>query len=104
MASSSAQSQVAEPVLQDSLSYWEKQSATYNGVLGVYDYLFHAAQLTESLPRQAATAMAYALLSMSQRQADFLCSHFHALSLLAQGNSCCISFQSSPPYNQPFDR
>jgi hypothetical protein len=26
---------MAEPVLQDSLTYWEKQSATYNGVLGV---------------------------------------------------------------------
>ena len=26
---------MAEPVLQDSLIYWEKQSATYNGVLGV---------------------------------------------------------------------
>jgi hypothetical protein len=24
-----------EPVLQGSLSYWERQSATYNGVLGV---------------------------------------------------------------------
>lgn len=24
-----------EPVLQDSLRYWERQSATYNGVLGV---------------------------------------------------------------------
>ena len=67
MASSSAQSQVAEPVLQDSLSYWEKQSATYNGVLGVCDCFSHVAQLTESLPRQAATAMAYDLLSMSQR-------------------------------------
>ena len=29
--------QVAEPVVKDSLSYWEKQSATYNGVLGVCD-------------------------------------------------------------------
>lgn len=27
---------MAEPVLQDSLTYWEKQSATYNGVLGGY--------------------------------------------------------------------
>jgi hypothetical protein len=24
-----------EPVIQDSLAYWEKQSATYDGVLGV---------------------------------------------------------------------
>ena len=29
--------QAAEPVVKDSLSYWEKQSATYDGVLGVYD-------------------------------------------------------------------
>ena len=27
--------QVQEPVIQDSLTYWEKQSATYDGVLGV---------------------------------------------------------------------
>ncbi|KAH9063299.1 AdoMet dependent proline di-methyltransferase-domain-containing protein [Lactarius vividus] len=27
---------MAEPVLQDGLIYWEKQSATYNGVLGGY--------------------------------------------------------------------
>jgi len=27
--------QAAEPVVKDSLSYWEKQSATYDGVLGV---------------------------------------------------------------------
>ena len=47
MASSS--SQVAEPVLQDSLSYWEKQSATYNGVLGACDYPSHVSLLIQAL-------------------------------------------------------
>ena len=46
MASSS--SQVAEPVLQDSLSYWEKQSATYNGVLGACDCSSHVSLLIEA--------------------------------------------------------
>ncbi|KAI9507375.1 AdoMet dependent proline di-methyltransferase-domain-containing protein [Russula earlei] len=41
MTSSSSQSaadlpQIPEPVLQDGLSYWEKQSVSYDGVLGGY--------------------------------------------------------------------
>ncbi|KAF8478547.1 AdoMet dependent proline di-methyltransferase-domain-containing protein [Russula ochroleuca] len=36
MASSPSSPQVEEPVLQDSLSYWEEQKATYDGVLGGY--------------------------------------------------------------------
>lgn len=60
-----------EPVLQDSLRYWEKQSATYNGVLGVcavtslislspltlFNYLFPTGQ--------EATALAYVLFTIS---------------------------------------
>jgi hypothetical protein len=38
----------AEPVVKDSLSYWEKQSATYDGVLGVYDQF---SQFTQGLTR-----------------------------------------------------
>jgi hypothetical protein len=37
--SASGSPQVAEPVLTDSLSYWERQSATYNGVLGTCSWL-----------------------------------------------------------------
>ena len=41
MASSPSSPQVEEPVLHDSLSYWEKQKATYDGVLGVSACLSH---------------------------------------------------------------
>ena len=62
-----------EPVLQDSLKYWERQSATYNGVLGVCVLLplTSLTQLTEASiylqPRQAATALVYALFAISKR-------------------------------------
>ena len=60
-----------EPVLQDSLGYWERQSATYNGVLGVCVVTSHISQLTEASiylqPGQAAMALVYALFSISQR-------------------------------------
>jgi hypothetical protein len=48
MGSSSGSPQVAEPVLQDSLSYWENQSATYDGVLGVCGRFSHVSQLTKA--------------------------------------------------------
>jgi hypothetical protein len=60
---------VAEPgpVLQDSLRYWERQSATYNGVLGVCAVTslisLSSLKLSSISNRQAATALVYALFS-----------------------------------------
>ncbi len=65
-ASSSVSTLVGEPVLNDSLTYWERQSATYNGVLGLCRYpLSHlpAHQSFHIQLGQADTALVYALLS-----------------------------------------
>jgi hypothetical protein len=57
-------SPMAEPVLQDSLTYWEKQSATYNGVLGV-SVVSLSSLVAVSRRWQAVTALAYILSSPS---------------------------------------
>ena len=75
MASSPSLPQVEEPVLQDSLSYWEKQKATYDGVLGVCGCLSHVSLAHQSFhhpfypqPGQVVMALAYALfLYLSDR-------------------------------------
>ena len=51
---------MTEPVLQVSLTYWEKQSATYNGVLGV-SALCLSCLVAVSRRWQAVMALAYIL-------------------------------------------
>jgi hypothetical protein len=70
MGSSSGTPQVAEPVLQDSLNYWEKQSATYDGVLGVCDSLHHISQLICDRGRRLRLWGTLSFLYLSVRQAD----------------------------------